>query len=224
MTMTLKASNKIASSLGFPSKMPGTSYGISAHTCKTGSKLAKQKDTVCSGCYALKANYAYPSVMIAHERRIAAIYHPQWVPAMVKMLSNAHGLTNGKVHRKIVKAGYHRWHDSGDLQSVKHLQLIVDIANLLPSIKFWLPIKELQMLLTFIKNGGIVPSNLVIRVSAYKVDQAPTKKWLHGSSVSDKMPPRPNAHECPAPKQEGKCGPCDACWNPNVKEISYHKH
>ena len=40
-SMTIKAATAIAGPLGYPSKMPGTSYGISAKTCLTGSKLAK---------------------------------------------------------------------------------------------------------------------------------------------------------------------------------------
>ena len=37
--------------LGYPSKMPGTSYGISAHACITGGKLASVPGSVCHGCY-----------------------------------------------------------------------------------------------------------------------------------------------------------------------------
>ena len=54
--------------LGYPSKMPGTSYGISAHACITGAKLASVPGSVCHGCYALKGNYQYNSVQIAHKR------------------------------------------------------------------------------------------------------------------------------------------------------------
>jgi hypothetical protein len=36
-SMTLKAATEIAGTLGFPSKMPGTSYGISAKACITGA-------------------------------------------------------------------------------------------------------------------------------------------------------------------------------------------
>jgi len=63
------AAIKITGSLGKPSKMPGLSYGISATLCKIGAALAKVKGSTCFNCYALKANYAYPSVKAAHEKR-----------------------------------------------------------------------------------------------------------------------------------------------------------
>ena len=64
------AAIKITGSLGKPSKMPGLSYGISAKLCKIGAKLAKIAGSTCHGCYALKANYSYPSVQKAHAKQI----------------------------------------------------------------------------------------------------------------------------------------------------------
>jgi len=32
----------------------------------------------------------------------------------------------------------------------------------------------------------------------------------------------PGAHQCPAHAQGNTCGPCRACWNPQVKIVSYH--
>ena len=65
---TLKAAKAIAGSLGKPSKMPGLSYGISAKRCIVGAKLATVEGSVCHGCYALKANYSYPSVIRPMKR------------------------------------------------------------------------------------------------------------------------------------------------------------
>lgn len=39
--MKIHEAKKIAGSLGFPSKMPGTSYGLPAQACILGAKLAK---------------------------------------------------------------------------------------------------------------------------------------------------------------------------------------
>ena len=114
--MTLKAAKDIAGTLGKPSKMPGLSYGISAKACITGAKLAKIPGTVCHGCYALKANYSYPSVMQAHMKRGESINHLLWVDAMVTQIIAS-------------KTDYFRWHDSGDLQSFQHLLNIVKVAE-----------------------------------------------------------------------------------------------
>jgi len=40
---TKKAANEIAGSLGFPSKMPGTSYGLPAAHCVTGRDIGHHR-------------------------------------------------------------------------------------------------------------------------------------------------------------------------------------
>lgn len=222
--MTAKAAADIAGSIGFPSKMPGTSYGIPAQACQTGAKLHAVPDTVCSDCYALKANYQYPSVKTAQARRLAAITNPQWVPAIVSMLRKAHGLDGGPVHKSVADPGWHRWHDSGDLQSVAHLAAICDVARRTPELRHWLPTREVSILSAFYAAGHIRPSNLMVRVSATKIDGAPSARFAHTSSVYDKAAPRPGAHVCPAYTQGGKCGSCRACWSFEVSEVAYPRH
>jgi hypothetical protein len=222
--MAAKAAAEIAGSLGFPSKMPGTAYGLPAQACITGAKLHVVPDTVCSDCYALKANYQYPSVKTAQARRLAAIESPRWVPAIVSMLRKAHGLDGGKVHPSVTDPGWHRWHDAGDLQSVSHLVAICEVASRTPELQHWLPTREVGILAEFIAAGHSYPGNLMIRVSATKIDGAPSARFTHTSSVYDKEPPRPGAHVCPAYTQGGKCGSCRACWSPAVAEVAYPRH
>lgn len=214
---------EIAGSLGFPSKMPGTAYGIPATACKTGSKLAKVDGTVCSDCYALKGNYTFPSVAIAQTKRMAAIENPQWIPAMVKMLRGAHGLDGRRPHASVKDPGYHRWHDSGDVQSVSHLKAICNVAEGTPELKHWIPTKELGILKAFVAAGHVLPSNVTVRLSAYSLDAAPSKGWNLTSTVYT-VAPRPEAHACPAYKQGGQCGDCRACWSRDVQEVAYPKH
>jgi len=211
---------EVAGPLGYPSKMPGTAYGISAKACITGAKLATVPGSVCHGCYALKANYLYPSVAQAHETRLQGLSNPAWTGAMVMMLNHAH--TTGKGRNGPIAIGWHRWHDSGDLQSVAHLEKICDVARQTPKIKHWLPTRELGIVKAFQRAGGVVPSNLVIRVSATMIDGEPTQAWPTTSTVHEFK--RHKGRACVAPKQEGKCGDCRACWNPKVANVSYHKH
>lgn len=217
---TIKQAREVAGPLGFPSKMPGTSYGISAHACVTGTKLAAVPGSVCHGCYALKANYHYPSVAMAHETRLAGISHPAWVRAMVMMLKATH--KSGMGRNGPIAKGWHRWHDSGDVQSVEHLAKICEVAAATPNIRHWLPTRELAMVKRYVKQGGVIPGNLTIRVSATMVDGDSSQAWPITSGVHDKLAPKGRA--CPAPKNDGKCGSCRACWNPNVKHVSYHLH
>lgn len=196
--------------LGYPSKMPGTSYGISAHACITGSKLASVPGSVCHGCYALRNNYNYSSVKMAHARRLASIAGANWTVAMVTLL-----LHSGE--------RWHRWHDSGDLQSTEHLTKICAVAALTPKIKHWLPTRELAIVKAYVASGGSVPANLTIRVSATMVDGPATKAWPVTSGVHTAAPDD-DTHICPAPQQDNKCGKCRACWSTEVSHVSYHKH
>ena len=209
--ITIKAAQAIAGSLGKPSKMPGFAYGISAFNCITGSKLAQIEGSVCHGCYARKANYKYPSVMIAHQKREANLGSPEWIESMVLMISKT-----GTDH--------FRFHDSGDLQSVAHLLAIVAIANRLPHVAFWLPTKEKGMLSEFKRGGHTVPDNLVIRLSAAMVDSDKVNRELTGnvSLVQDKV--ELQGFHCKAPEQNGKCEDCRACWDKSIATIVYFKH
>ncbi len=83
----IKNAKLIAGSLGRPSKMPGLSYGISALSCNVGAKLAKIAGSVCNGCYALKANYSYPSVRKAHLQRYNGLTSISWVDSMVTCIT-----------------------------------------------------------------------------------------------------------------------------------------
>lgn len=203
------AAIKITGSLGKPSKMPGLSYGISAKLCKVGAALAKIKGSTCSGCYALKANYSYPSVQAAHERRAAGLEHPLWVESMVYLIKRS-GET------------YFRWHDSGDLQSFQHLLNIVRVAESLPDVKFWLPTREKSIVLQYERNLGDFPVNLVVRVSAAMIDSAAPAGFKHTSTVHEHG--QAVGYSCPAQHQGNKCLDCRACWNADVSNVSYHKH
>jgi hypothetical protein len=204
--LTLKAAKEIAGTLGKPSKMPGLSYGISAKECITGAALAKIPGTVCHGCYALKANYSYPSVMKAHIKRGEAINHPLWVDAMVTQILAS-------------MTGYFRWHDSGDLQSFQHLLNIVKVAEKCPSVAFWLPTKEKKFVSQFLNNFGAFPNNLIVRVSGAMVD-GDKPDFEHTSTVVTDS----KKATCRAFENQNKCGNCRLCWNKDFKNVAYLKH
>jgi hypothetical protein len=226
---------RLVGSIGNPSKMPGTAYGISAHHCITGGKLAAVEGSVCHGCYAVKGNYTGASVKAAHAQREGALRNlPLWVDTMVKYLIFLHGPSGpakGKSGNPIDK-GWHRWHDSGDLQNVEHLHAICNVAGHTPQIRHWLPTRELGIVREYIKRGGQVPGNLAIRVSATMVDGPATRAWPVTSGVHTDIASQPaGTRECPAPSHGGTCNHptdaskhCRACWDCSVAHVSYHKH
>ena len=197
--MLKKEANKITGGLSAPGKMPEGSYNIPATACQTGQILAKVEGTPCSGCYALKNRYRMPIQKAAMERRLASLTHPQWVEAMTTLVK---------------KKKHFRWHDSGDIQSVAHLKKIYEVCNNTPATMHWLPTQERKYLPL-----GSYPKNLVIRLSNAKNNTKPGNGWTHWSTVVDK-----GFHSCPAQSQGNQCGTCRACWDPEVKHVTYPKH
>ena len=201
--MKTKEAIQITHTLGKPSKMPGFTYGLPATECKTGSKLAKIKGSTCYGCYALKGCYRFKAFKEAGAKRLAAIDHPLWAQAMAAQINSK-------------KSKWFRWHDSGDVQSLKHLAKIFKVCKLTPGVKHWMPTREAWTQ----RFQDRAPSNLTIRFSMPMVDQPAAGNWRNTSTVvTDKK-----KATCPAPKQDNKCGDCRACWNPSVKNVAYLAH
>ena len=200
--------------LSKPSKMPGKSFGLSATRCQTGSILRDVEGSTCNKCYALKGMYSMPNTKAAHNRRHArlaeallnTVTEDTWIAAMVRLLK-------GETH--------FRWHDSGDLQSVKHLKMIARVAELTPWIDHWLPTREFGMVREFLKMQAR-PRNLVIRMSAQMIDQEPPKGFEHTSTVHKNG--AVHGYDCPSRFQDNECGNCRACWDDSVQNTSYYAH
>jgi len=227
---SMAAAVSVCGTLGFPSKMPGTSYGTPASACKVGSKLRAVQGSTCAFCYAYeRGNYQYSSVKKSQHRRLESLVHPQWCEAIAYALNRAHGFIdkrgrkrNCKPHRKVRSRGWHRWHDSGDLQSVEHLIRIVIVCQVTPHIRHWLPTRETAIVKAFLDGGGVFPANLCVRVSATKIDGEASKILPTTSTVHDKRAAQ--GYSCPAPRQGNECGACRACWSNDVANTSYHVH
>jgi hypothetical protein len=193
---------KLVGGLSKPSKMPGWAYGIPARECKTGSKLVKVKGSTCEGCYALKGCYVFPVVQAAQYKRLDSIKHPGWVKAMTALINSK-------------KSKFFRWHDSGDVQSVKHLAKIFEVCRRSPDVQHWMPTRE-AWVKPYLSRA---PKNLVIRFSMPMVDQEAAASWPHTSTVVSG-----SGRTCPAPDQDNVCGSCRACWDPSVRNVAYGKH
>ncbi len=201
MITTLAEAQEIAGTLSKPSKMPGYAYGLPASQCKTGAVLHAVKGSTCSKCYALKGRYVFPNVQRAQFKRLFSIRKDQWVGAMVFMIRRT-------------KNPWFRWHDSGDIQDVEHLQKIFEVCRALPGVQFWLPTREMGV----VRAVNNIPQNLVIRVSDTMIDREDAvDRWPLTSGVSS----RKEDSTCPA---NPTCGQCRACWSPKVSRVVYHQH
>ena len=199
--MLKKEARKITGGLSAPSKMPGPAHNLPAWRCITGVKLQAVKGSVCAGCYAMKGRYRFPNVREAMDKRLAALTDPRWVDAMVTLISGE---------------PFFRWHDSGDIQSLEHLENIFRVCRKTPDTQHWMPTREAQ----FIKRLKInqVPRNLIIRMSSHMIDQGPVSFWPWTSTVVT------TGKSCPAQEQGNECKDCRQCWDRSVKNIAYPKH
>ncbi len=213
MFNTVKEAWNEVGGLSKPSKMPSYGYSLSAYKCKVGSKLREIENSTCYECYAMAGRYVFRNVQDALDRRMDKLLNnPKWLDAMVFLL--LHYCTKSEVFR---------WHDSGDIQSLDHLQKIVEIAKRTPNIRHWLPTREVAMVRDYQKQFGEFPSNLVVRISATMINGLPHKFHRHTSTVSTAKD-FDLGWTCPASKQGNKCGDCRACWDSNVENITYPLH
>ena len=201
--MNILEAKEITGSLSKPSKMPGWSYGLPAKECKTGGKLQKVPGSTCYDCYALKGCYVFKVVQDAQYYRLKAIKNRLWVQAMAMQINNK-------------RSKEFRWHDSGDIQDLKHLAKIFKVCKLTPSVDHWLPTREAWVK----KFIPAAPDNLNIRFSMPMIDQEAAGGWPNTSTVvTDKT-----KANCPAPNQGNECKDCRACWDKSIKNIAYLAH
>lgn len=223
--MTPKDAADIAGSLGEPSKMPGAAYGLDAFQCRVGSRLATDPTSTCHGCYARKNFYrTWRPALVARERREAGIHHPYWVEAMICLISDY-----------VDKGGEpaFRWHDSGDLHGVWHLEAICAVAQATPHVRQWLPTREYDDVAQYLRQGGKIPPNLIVRLSAHYVGKAPdvpTELAHLPTSTTHPQDAKPPVRGkgttvCRAiDSPVNMCRKCRACWDPRVKNVSYRMH
>jgi hypothetical protein len=221
MTMTLKAAIADAGKVSLGNgKMPGSTFAISAKRCNVGGKLAQVAGSTCSRCYALKLQKLRPSVDQGWEANyfkataLIASKPEAWAKAMAFQITRASA-----------KSGqpFHRWFDSGDLQSVDMLRAIALTCELTPAIRHWLPTREAKIVRDYVKAFGALPNNLVVRVSATMIGDKPIAGHANTSTVHRKGTDNVG-HACPASKQGNSCGDCRACWSLDVGNVSYPLH
>jgi len=199
-------------------------------TCPIGAKLAQVPGSVCYGCYAAGGRYNSDQTIAAMLRRTDLMRQSlrnsamlkRWVAAIVESVDRD-------------KNDVFRWHDSGDILGVRHLDAIVEVARLRPRVDFWLPTKEFAVVNRWLATRGrggrkedALPGNLNIRLSAHMLfDAISPPAPLTASSVSSGIGykcPATNSPEKHGKKCDGKRFNCRACWDTKVKNVDYSYH
>ena len=221
--MNLKEAKDITGKLSNPSKMPGYGYSLPAANCRIGSKLRKVEGSVCSKCYALKGRYMFTQVQEALRRRRRSLLDYRWTEAMAVLIDHY-----------CKEVPYFRFHDSGDIQNINHLDKIVKLVKKLPHIKFWLPTLEIKIIKDYFfgELPEAVPHNLNIRLSSAMINQLPLAHIVEEnggdevttSSVHSDISELPKAILCPATLDRHECEDCRQCWDKSFKHVVYVKH
>ena len=213
--MSKKQAATVCGTLTSTSKMPCNSYSLPTEACITGFKMAQIEGSICSMCYADKGFYKMyaNNIKPAQFARLDSIESEFWVSGMVSHIG---------------KDAFFRWHDSGDLQSLSHLEKIAAVCAATPATKHWLPTREYGIIKAFIEKHGknAIPQNLIVRLSAMYPDKPVTVPLslqnVPGVTVSNVHTKKPMGESCKAPAQGGECKDCRLCWSEAV--VSYALH
>ena len=193
------------------SKMPSYTLAIPAReACPRGGVLATIKGTVCYGCYAAKGLDALPTAARAKQVRWDTIQTCLASPTLRELWLEAFEVA-------MRKEEYFRWHSAGDLFSAEYAELVAEACKRTPWVKHWIPTREKRYYSHF-----EWLNNVVFRVSDDMIDQQTNKHTGHTSGVHTAQPAR--GIECASYDNDGKCGDCRACWDPNVDHVSYRVH
>lgn len=211
----------ICGTLTSTSKMPCKSLSLPTEACQTGYRMAQIPGSICASCYADKGFYSMYAKTIkpAQFARLDAVWQAMgdvdqaqaWISGMVSLIGADQ---------------YFRWHDSGDLQGLEHLELIATVCAATPNCQHWLPTREYGMVKDYVAKHGALPANLTIRLSAMYPDKPvnvpASLRGVRGVAVSNVHTRAPIGQACTAPDNGGACGDCRACWSDAT--VSYAMH
>lgn len=191
------------------SKMPCPSWSLSAFDCTS-------QDPICEKiCYAKHARY---HMKVVNEPRIKnglMWLNRDWVSNFTKFIG-------------FMDLNHFRWFDSGDIPNIMLLEKICKIADNCPTVKFWLPTRSREILIAYWEANGKkklnnLHPNLIIRISAPDVNVNPDYELAEKLGVLVSSVKTEN-YTCNAKKFNNTCGSCRACWDQDVKEVSYYLH
>ena len=192
------------------SKLDGImSWSLQAlETCPASRDSNGELVPACRGCYATTGNYNYPNVKEPRAFNREDWKRKDWVDDMVKALDSSR---------------YFRWFDSGDMYDIRLANKILEVMQLTPWVKHWLPTRMHK----FDKFKSVINQmqsldNVVVRLSSDSVTGEIIEGKTTSTIFSDTLPK--GAFECKAYEHGGKCNGCRACYDKSVPVIAYKAH
>ncbi len=194
-------------------KMPGKSWSLNAwETCPGARGDNGEPVDACSTCYALTGAYQFPVVIASREHNRMDWQNPDWVDAMVKLVS---------------KQKWFRWFDSGDVYTPKLAQKIYNVMLQTPETNHWLPTRSYKVPEIY---DWLISMSLLGNVAVrYSSDSKDGERLDFGNNSTiiqykDDFVNEKGVSLCRAAERGGSCGSCRACWSNRVDTIVYPFH
>jgi hypothetical protein len=131
---------------------------------------------------------------------------------------------------RLTKKRIFRFFQSGDFFSLEFFKKVMRVCENLPKVDFWIPTSRDDILNQFLSEGGVIPENTTLRLSA-PIPNMPFhegiiqfySKWKNitfSETTTD-----PSLTTCHASLVEGSsCGDCEDCFKPTHKKTVYAIH
>jgi len=202
---------------------------------------------VCRSCYALNANYNYPSKQLNDMLHLAWIEYElaQGGPERLGT-ALAYAIQHVNITRKQGFQPYFRIHDAGDFHKAEYLEAWVVCASMMTHMRFWAPTRQwvfprwVELIASAVARTRAAGGWLVIRPSVLRIgDPVPMPAGMAaGSGVSaddacvwvcpvyNKMVPKPQPDGSVKLEEAGSCleASCTMCWDQPSVQVSYGAH
>jgi len=108
---------------------------------------------------------------------------------------------------------------------VEHLAAIVEIAERLPNVRFWLPTREFAIVRAWLISEHAFPANLAVRFSAMLVGrEASVSDQYRAVGIQTSTVGANAGVVCGARLRGNACGDCRACWDKSIPNVDYPLH
>ena len=183
-----------------------TKLGYQIPSISLSPECSCRKDAPCAkGCYGKKGHFTYSNVKDSqkHNYEVYVNAPETYFKDIISYLNDS-----------LISYKYFRWHTVGDIVDMKYFQGMVEVAEKCKQVKFLCFTKKFDIVNTYLKEGGKIPSNLKILFSAwhnaFKVDNPYNFPVAYVFFKRKELNPDINPLAIPC---EGHCPECLACWS-----------
>lgn len=161
-------------------------------------------------CYAQKGSFNYPNVKNCYAENLKSFLEN---PNLAEM----------EILSQMPYAGFCRIHASGDVVNVRYLDMLINICNKLPNVKFMMYTKKYEMINQYLEECGEFPENMKIIFSLWDTYKCDNRHNLPTSQVilkAGNVDPIKEGFLC-----DGLCEKCYKCWNLQEGEnVLFNEH